>query len=200
VSANIRLRAALCLALSLANAARARADDQHLYRWVDRDGRLHITATPPPADASPAAVTPSAHGTVQLVPTAPAVAPPAPAVEVAPTPPPPRAPAPPAASDGSDPCEPHRALIESWLAAKDELGSATAEVESIDASPLLGSRTDCSDAALLAHRCRESWFSRDAALARANERQSTAEQKLARIEETARIAGVPMVCLVDPAE
>ncbi|MFI5314804.1 MAG: DUF4124 domain-containing protein, partial [Myxococcota bacterium] len=73
VCKNIRLRAALCLALSLANAARARADEVHLYRWVDRDGQLHITATPPPDGARSESTEPGAREPLQVVPVEPAV-------------------------------------------------------------------------------------------------------------------------------
>lgn len=191
---NIRLRAALCLALSLGNAARARADDEHLYRWVDRDGGLHITATPPPADARETASAPDAPGPVQVVPVAPPAAPPAPAA--APSPPPP----PPAAAEGTDPCQPHRDTVARWLAAKQEVRDAQDAVERIEANPILGSHTGCTDEAILARRCTETWYSRDEELTAAHQRQAAAERKLARVEESARVARVPMVCLVDPAE
>ncbi|MFI5316837.1 MAG: hypothetical protein ACHQ6T_14145, partial [Myxococcota bacterium] len=109
-------------------------------------------------------------------------------------------PAAPAARVSANPCEPYRPWVDPWLDAKLALRSAEAAVERLEASPILGSRTGCSDSAIAAGRCSETWYSRDEALDRANEKRTLAEERLARAEESSRVAGVPMACLIDPAE
>jgi hypothetical protein len=125
VSANIRIRAALCLALSLADTAKARADD---------------------------------------------------------------------------PCAQHAAVVATWRAAKSEVRAAERDIDALEADPVLASVSICSAGALASHRCRDSHFSREAELERARGRLAAAEERVASVEESARIAEVPMVCLVETNE
>jgi hypothetical protein len=148
VSANIRLRAALCLALSLVNSAKARADEPQ---------------PPPHTNAPPAAA---------------ALAP----------------------ARDEDPCAEHAKMVASWLAATRDVRAAERAIDAIEANPVLASREGCSGAAISAGRCSDLWYSREEELERAKGRLAAAEENVTSVEESARVAGVPMVCLVDPSE
>lgn len=126
MSANIRIRAALCLALSLADMANARTDE--------------------------------------------------------------------------DPCAKHAAVVATWRAAASEVRSAERAIEALEANPILASLSTCSSDAISARRCSDSHFSREEELERARGRLAEAEERVAAIEESARIAEVPMVCLVETNE
>jgi hypothetical protein len=126
VSGNIRVRAALCLALSLLNSAKARADE--------------------------------------------------------------------------NPCTPHAATVASWLAATRDVRAAERAIAALEESPVLASHSSCSDAAYYERHCRDTTYSRDEELERARGRLAAAEEKVTAVEESARVAGVPMLCLVDPSE
>jgi hypothetical protein len=127
VSGNIRLRAALCLALSLANSAKAQVEERR-------------------------------------------------------------------------PCAEHAATVASWIAATRAVRAAERAIDAIEADPVLAQHSSCSDAALYAGRCSDSTYSREQELERAQARLDAAEEHVADVEEAARIAGVPMVCLVDPSQ
>lgn len=47
-----RARLSLFVALGVMIFASASADAQQMYRWVDKDGRVHYTQNPPPRDAA----------------------------------------------------------------------------------------------------------------------------------------------------
>ena len=139
---NIRLRAALCLALSLVDVARAHADPP----------------APPP--------------------------PPPPALQV------------PADAD-ENPCARHADLVAAWRAATQAVKAAERALERLEAEPVMVSRGTCSDAAWAAGRCRDSYYSRDRELELARDRLEDAQTRVTQVEESARLAGVPDLCLVE---
>jgi len=85
-------------------------------------------------------------------------------------------------------------------AADEDVRAAERTVETLDEDPVLITRETCSDEAHFARRCRDFQYDVEQERARARNRLETAREKLAAIEEASRIAGVPMVCLDDPAE
>jgi len=135
LSPNLRLRAALCLALSLMDLARARADE------------------PVPASR--------------------------------------------AADADENPCVQHATAISAWRAASHEVKVAERALERLESEPVLASHGSCTEAALVSGRCRNDDYSRDQALEQARDRLEDAQQKVTQVEESARIAGVPDLCLVD---
>ena len=200
MSTRVRIRAALCLALALANSGPALADSR-VYRWLDENGQVHITATPPPAGAQPAppsAAAPQSYGTqVEVEPetqSAPREEPPAPP-PVLPVPPVP--PAARAADRDEDPCAGHAAEIEAWLAAERKLPPLQAAIERIEADPVQASATESCPRY---SPCTYSSFTREEALRRANEELHQAEEKVADAEARAHQSGTPDRCLVDPNE
>jgi hypothetical protein len=195
LSTRVRIRAALCLALALANSGPALADSK-VYRWLDENGQVHMTATPPPEGALPApppAAAPQSFGTQVEVETEtqpgageePAAAPPAPAVP----------PAARAVDRDEDPCAGHAAEIEAWLAAERQLPRLQAVIERIEADPVHASATESCPRY---SPCTYSSFTREEELRRANEELRQAEEKVADAEARAHQSGTPDRCLVDP--
>jgi len=179
LSARVRTRAALCLALALANSGPAAADSR-AYHWLDEQGNVHITATPPPDGARP-------------------VPPPAPPPAL-PTPPVPAAPtgAPPAAAEPEpDPCAQHAKEVSAWLAASRKVTGLEARIEEIEANPIQASTTESCPRD---SPCFTEMYSRDQALRRANDDLAAAEAEVSDLEDAAHRAGVPDRCLVDPSE
>jgi len=197
LSARVRIRAALCLALALANSGPALADSR-VYRWLDDNGQVHITATPPPAGAkpAPAPAAPQSFGTqVEVEPETqpgggdePPAAPPAP-------PAPPVPPAARAAVRDEDPCAGHEAEIAAWLAAERQLPRLQAVIEGIEADPVQASATESCPRY---SPCTYTSFTREEELRRANEELRQAEEKVADAEARAHQMGTPDRCLVDP--
>jgi hypothetical protein len=183
LSANARRWLLACALVAAAAGARsAAADADRLYQWKAADGSLHITESPPPADAA-------------LVKVYEAVA--------TPSPPPGKPPAPPAAplqDDDADPCGDHASLVQAWVDATAERRSAEREIARLEADPVYASDSECVLGSPSFGRCTFSTFSRDRALDRANERRELAEAKVERAEEAAARAGVPDRCLVEPGQ
>lgn len=191
----VRIRAALCLALALANSGPAQADSR-ANRWLDENGQVHITATPPPEGARPApplGAAPQSFGTqveveTETQPAAREEPPQAPAV-------PPVPPAVRAADRDEDPCAAHSAEIAAWLAAERKLPTLEAAIERIEADPVQASATETCPRY---SPCTYSSFTREEALRRANEELRQAEEKVADAEARAHQTGTPDRCLVDP--
>jgi hypothetical protein len=137
---NIRLRAALCLALSLVDVVRARADQP--------------APPPPPGLQAPA-------------------------------------------DADENPCARHADVVAAWRAATQAVKVAERALERLEAEPVMVSRGTCSDAAWAAGRCRDTYFSRDRELERARDRLEDAQTRVTQVEESARVAGVPDLCLVE---
>jgi hypothetical protein len=131
---NLRLRAALCLALSLADLSRARAEE------------------PVPASR--------------------------------------------AADADENPCVSHAAVISAWRSASHDVKVAERSLEKLEADPVSSSEGSCSAAAIAAGRCRHDYYNKDQALEDARDRLEDAQQKVTQVEESARTAGVPDLCLV----
>ena len=195
MSPRVRIRAALCLAMALANSGPAHADSR-VYRWLDGEGKVHITATPPPDGARPAPepVRPDApRERVQVVPeTGSAVAPPVPEPSAPPAPP-----AAPAAEPDADSCAKHEKEISAWLDARRKVARIQAEIDRLEANPVQASETEHCPAYGF---CTTEAFVRDEALRRANDELAAAEDRLGDAEELAHRAGTPDRCLVDPRE
>jgi hypothetical protein len=134
---NIRLRAALCLALSLADLAKAHADE------------------PVPA-------------------------------RMAPVP-----------DSDENPCVTHAQLVDSWRVASRAARTAERVLERAEAQPVMASEGHCSDAAYAAGRCRDTYFSRDQEIEKARDALDDAQSRVTQVEDSARLAGVPDLCLVD---
>ncbi len=99
-----------------------------------------------------------------------------------------------------EPCAQHAAVVAEWLAATRDVRAAERAIEAVEANPVLASRAICANEAIASGRCREVWYSREEELERAKGRLAAAEENVAAVEESARVAGVPMLCLVDPTE
>ena len=171
---------ACALAAIAAGAGSAAADADRVYQWKAADGSLHITESPPPADAALLRVYE--------------------AVVTPPPPPgnPPASPAAPLQEDDTDPCGAHPSLVQAWLDATEEQHRAEREIARLDSDPVYASDSECVLGTPSFGRCTFTTFSRDRALDRANERRELAEAKVERAEEAAARAGVPDRCLVEP--
>jgi hypothetical protein len=169
----------------LANSGPANADSR-VYRWLDGEGRVHITATPPPEGARPApepVPPPAPRERVQVVPE----------TGSAPAPPP----AAPAADSDADSCAKHEKEISAWLAARRKVAQAQAEIARIEENPVQASSTEHCPAYGF---CTTESFVRDEALRRANDQLAQAEDRVGEAEENAHQAGSPDRCLIDPSE
>ncbi len=91
-------------------------------------------------------------------------------------------------------------MLASWLTATHGVRAAERAIDALEADPVLAQHSSCTDAALYAGRCSDSTYDREQALEQARARLAAFEEQLAAVEEAARVAGVPMVCLVDPLE
>jgi len=199
------MRAALCLALALANSGPALADTR-AYRWLDEEGNVHITATPPPDGARPApppvrpVPPPVPRDPVQVVPETGAGRP----TETEPalsTPPAPRLPTPPvpaaaAVSDG-DSCAKFETEISAWLDARRKVARVEAQIERIESNPV---QATTSEVCPRYSPCFQESYVRDEELRRANDELAAAEDRVGDLEEAAHKAGVPDRCLVDPRD
>ena len=207
MSARVRTRAALCLALALANSGPAVADSR-VYRWLDDEGKVHITATPPPDGALPApaperpTAPPAERDRFQVVPEtgAASAAPSAPEDAAVPEAKPPAPSAPPAAAaPETDSCLKYEKEISAWLDARRKVTRLEAQIERIESNPVQASATE-SCPRYNSNPCHFEAYSRDEALRRANDDLSAAEDRVGDVEEAAHKAGVPDRCLVDPRE
>jgi hypothetical protein len=173
----------------LANSGPANADSR-VYRWLDGEGKVHITATPPPEGARPApepVAPPPPRERVQVVPETGSAAAPAQAAPPAAT----------AAEPDADSCAKHEKEITAWLDARRKVARVQAEIEQIEANPVQASSTEHCPAYGF---CSTESFVRDEALRRANDRLARAEERVGDAEERAHEAGTPDRCLIDPSE
>jgi hypothetical protein len=185
LSAPVRIRAALCLAMALANSGPANADSR-VYRWLDGEGKVHITATPPPEGARPAPepARPAApRERVQVVPETGSTAAPQPAA--------------PAAEPDAESCAKHEKEISAWLAARRKVAQVEAKIARIEENPVQASSTEHCPAFGF---CTTESFVRDEALRRATDELAQAEDQAGEAEENAHQAGTPDRCLIDPSE
>ena len=180
--------------------AGARAEEEPIYKWLDENGQVHFTATPPPRNARPIAAKPQQKGPIQIVPIPQS---PKPASSARRTTHPKDRPridprtgqsASPQASERID-CGRHAEGIQRVRSAQQTVSDLEQSIERLENDAVSSSRTSCNSRGERLGVCSDSSYNRDRELARTRERLTAAEDGLADAEAELRAEGVPRECL-----
>jgi hypothetical protein len=193
-----RRRFVFLAALLLAAGPTAQAEEEQIYKWIDENGQVHFTATPPPRNARPIAAKPQEKRPVQVVPMPASPQP----RSIAPSLVRPKEPArdlrvqsPKQKTSERINCGRYEGPLERVRRAQREVNSLESKIERLENDIVSSSSTSCTERAERLGQCREGYFDRDQSLQEARAKLDAAEDELADAEADVRAAEVPRECL-----